>query len=227
MIKFNNTAVFILSGALMLSFASCSMVSEPASTNKIVNPSVSMGLAENVRKPSRGISNNAAVNYAEYELSEDDDLKVMENKIETKYGIDIVFGEEVRTEFSDESEQLIAEKYTDEAKIKKALIDVDGVLKVYPKTFFYQLRLTEDDPVKIYLTGAIKSLTYPDASITALRFLMVLFSSFMLSFSSMSCWSLESFAMTVSLHLIYRFYQTLEWINIGKYAKVRGIKALY
>ena len=167
MIKFKNTAVFIFSGALMLSFASCSMVSEPASTNKIVNPSVSMGLAEDVRKPSRGISNNAAVNYAEYELSEDDDLKVMENKIETKYGIDIVFGEEVRTEFSDESEQLIAEKYTDEAKIKKALIDVDGVLKVYPKTFFYQLRLSEDSPVKIYLTGAIKSLTYPDASITA------------------------------------------------------------
>lgn len=167
MIKFKNIAVFIISGATVLSLASCSMFKEPDTTNKIVNPSVSMGLAEEVRKPSSGVTKIATVNYADYELSESDDLKSMEQKIETKYGLDIVFGEDIRTEFSDESEKLVVEKYTNEENIKKALITFDGIFKIYPKTFFYQLRRSEDSPVKIYLTGAIKSLDYPDASINA------------------------------------------------------------
>ena len=114
MIKFKNIAVFIISGATVLSLASCSMISEPDVTNKIVNPSVSMGLAEEVRKPSSGVTKIATVNYADYELSESDDLKTMEQKIETKYGLDIVFGEDIRTEFSDESEKLVVDKYTNE-----------------------------------------------------------------------------------------------------------------
>ena len=166
--KLINTAVAVLTGALVLSLASCSINSDSAaSTNKTVNPSVSVGLSSEAKKPSDGLSQIAAVNYADHELSEADDLKTLEQKIETKYGVDIVYGGDIRTEFGDESEQLVVEKYTDEANIKKALISVDSVLKIYPKTFLYQLRLSEDNPVKIYLTGHIKSLTYPDASINA------------------------------------------------------------
>lgn len=166
--KFLNAVAAVLTGALVLSIASCGINSDPAaSTNKTVNPSVSVGLSSEAKKPSDGLSQIAAVNYADHELSESDDLKTLEKKIETKYGVDIVYGEDIRTEFGDESEQLVVEKYTDEANMKKALFSVDSVLKIYPKTFLYQLRLSEDNPVKIYLTGHIKSLTYPDASINA------------------------------------------------------------
>lgn len=166
--RFKNTAAAILTGALALSITSCSINSDPSdTTNKIVNPSVSVGLSSEAKKPSDGLSKIAAVNYADHELSEADDLKTLEQKIETKYGVDIVYGGDIRTEFGDESEQLVVEKYTDEANIKKALASVDNILKIYPKTFFYQLRLSEDNPLKIYLTGHIKSLTYPDASINA------------------------------------------------------------
>lgn len=166
--KFKNISAVILSGALVLSSASCSMNNDPVSTtNKIVNPSVSIGLSSEAKKPSNGLTQIASVNYADHVLSEADDLKTMEQKIETKYGVDIVYGENIRTEFGDESEQLVTEKITDEANIKKALLSIDEILKIYPKTFFYQLRLSEDNPVKIYLTGKIKSLTYPDAAINA------------------------------------------------------------
>lgn len=167
MIRFKNITSAALSGALVLSLASCSMITEPDITNKVVNPSVSVGLYEESKKKTGRIIENASVNYDDYVLSESDDLKTMEKKIETKYGIDIVFGDDVRTEFGDESEKLVTEKYTDEANIKTALITFDDILKIYPKTFFYQLRLTEDSPLKIYMTGHIKSLTYPEASINA------------------------------------------------------------
>lgn len=166
MIRFKNITAMLLSGVLVLSLASCS-IGEPDVTNKVVNPSVSVGLSEEARKPTSRLIENAVVNYDDYKLSESDDLKTMEKKIETKYGVDIVFGDEVRTEFGDESEQIVAEKYTNEANIKTALMTLDNILNVYPKTFFYQLRLTEDSPVKIYMTGHIKSLTYPDANINA------------------------------------------------------------
>ena len=158
----------ILAGALVFSFASCSINNDPAATtNKIVNPSVSIGLYSEAKKQTKDLAQIAAVNYADYELSDADDLKAMEQKIEAKYGVDIVYGDDIRTEYGDETEQLVTEKHTDEARIKEALKSVDGILKVYPKTFFYQLRFAEDNPIKIYLTGHIKSLTYPDASITA------------------------------------------------------------
>ena len=167
MIRFKNITAAVLSGTLVLSLASCSMITEPDITNKVVNPSVSVGLYEKKKKKTGRIIENASVNYDDYKLSESDDLKTMEKKIETKYGIDLVFGDDVRTEFGDETEKLVTEKYTDEANIKTALITFDDILKIYPKTFFYQLRLTEDNPLKIYMTGHIKSLTYPDASINA------------------------------------------------------------
>lgn len=168
MIRFINITAAILSGALVFSLASCGINNDPTTTtNKIVNPSVSMGLYTEEKKQSSGLAQIAAVNYADHEVSESDDLKTIEQKVETKYGLDIVFGEDIRTEFSDESEKLVVEKYTNEENIKKALITFDGIFKLYPKTFFYQLRRSEDSPVKIYLTGAIKSLDYPDASINA------------------------------------------------------------
>ena len=103
---FLNAAAALLTGALVLSIASCGINSDPAaSTNKTVNPSVSVGLSSEAKKPSDGLSQIAAVNYADHELSEADDLKTLEQKIETKYGVDIVYGGDVRTEFGDESEQ--------------------------------------------------------------------------------------------------------------------------
>ena len=189
--RFKNISVFILSGALALSFAACSKNSESELTGEVTGSSESTTLTSESSdsetsetsdpEPSETSSENtkssetsesrlaeiAAVNHDDYQLSESDDLKEMEKKIEAKYGLDVVFGEDVRTEFGDESEQLEAEKYTDEVNIRKALITLDDILKLYPKTFFYQLRLSEDSPVKIYMTGPINSLTYPDAAINA------------------------------------------------------------
>ena len=144
MIRFKNITSAALSGALVLSLASCSMITEPDITNKVVNPSVSVGLYEESKKKTGRIIENASVNYDDYVLSESDDLKTMEKKIETKYGIDIVFGDDVRTEFGDESEKLVTEKYTDEANIKTTLITFDDILKIYPKTFFYRGQPAQD-----------------------------------------------------------------------------------
>ena len=167
MINLKKTTAAILSGALALSLASCSNNQDKSDTSKKETyPSVSVEVPP-PKDSSFGLAGLAAVKYSDYALSGDDDIKTLENKIETKYGVDIIYGDDVRTEFSDESEKLTVEKHTDEENIKKALTTLDGILKLYPKTFFYQLRFSEDSPVKIYLTGGIESLTYPEASINA------------------------------------------------------------
>lgn len=159
----------VLAASMLFVAASCSKDKTTTdNTTGITSASAPAGTSsEATSVPSGRLAELAAVDYNAYALSSSDDIKTMEQKIETKYGIDIVFGDAVRTEFGDESENLVTEKYTSEENIKKALISVDEVLKIYPKTFFYQLSPSPDKPVKIYLTGHIKSLTYPDAAINA------------------------------------------------------------
>lgn len=166
MIKFKNITAAILSGALVISLASCGTNPAAPNTAKETYPSVSVEVPP-PKDTSSALAGLASIKYSDYALTDSDDIKTLENKIETKYGVDIVFGNDIRTEFGGVDEDLVVEKYTDEANIKKALITIDDILKIYPKTFFYQLRLSEDNPLKIYMTGHIKSLTYPDAGINA------------------------------------------------------------
>ena len=143
MINLKKTTAAIITGALALSLASCSNKPDtPNNRNRETNPSVSVEVPP-PKDTSFGLAGLAAVKYSDYAPSDTDDAKTLESKIETKYGVDIVYGDDIRTEFGSESEQLKVEKYTDEENIKKALTTIDGILKVYPKTFFYQLRLQE------------------------------------------------------------------------------------
>ena len=180
MMNMRTAAALILSGALMLSFSACSKemvpsASDSSTASSVVETTSSTTAASETSvsqievKPvsSEKLAEIAAVDYADYALSEDDDLKTMEKKIETKYGIDIIYGEDIRTEFGDETEQLSVAKFTDEELIRKAMKSIDEVISIYPKTFLCQLALSEDSPLKIYMTGHIKSITYPDASINA------------------------------------------------------------
>ncbi|SFC88465.1 hypothetical protein [Ruminococcus albus] len=90
-------------------------------------------------------------------FSEDDTTEQIAEKIEEKYGVDIVYGEDIRTVYEEEDETLKAEKYTDDSGIRKALAYVDEALGVFPQGLTEQLISADGSPMKIYLTGTISS----------------------------------------------------------------------
>ena len=88
-------------------------------------------------------------------LSENDTVEQMAEKLENKYGVDIVYGEDIRTRFDEDGEDLRAEKYTDENGIKTAMISVDTALGIFPQGLTMKLVNDDKSPLKIYLTGAV------------------------------------------------------------------------
>ena len=100
-------------------------------------------------------NDNADGDITEYTLSENDTAEQIADKLEKKYGIDIVYGEDIRTRFDEHGEDLRAEKYTDESGIKTAMMSVDEALGIFPHGLTKQLTSEDKSPLRIYLTGAV------------------------------------------------------------------------
>lgn len=92
---------------------------------------------------------------SKYDLKEGDSLEQIVSKMENKYGIDIVYGNDIRTEFKDENETLRAKPNTNDNEIAAALKDIDEGLNALPKGFIRQLPYGKHKILKMYLTGPI------------------------------------------------------------------------
>lgn len=88
-------------------------------------------------------------------FSDSDTIEQIEEKLEQKYGVDIVYGEDIRTRFDEEDEDLRAQKYTEEEGIRRAMTYVDEALAVFPRGLTEQLTYDDGSPLKIYLIGAV------------------------------------------------------------------------
>lgn len=92
---------------------------------------------------------------SQYALEDDDDLDTVVSKMEHKYGVDIVYGNDVRTEFVDENETLTVKPNTNLKDVEAALRSMDEGLGALPKGFLKQLPYGKHKILKIYLTGQI------------------------------------------------------------------------
>ena len=92
---------------------------------------------------------------SKYDLKDDDTLEQIVSKMEAKYGIDIVYGKDVRTTFEDENETLIATPNTNEKDVAIALRSIDEGLNALPKGFIRQLPYGKHKILKMYLTGPV------------------------------------------------------------------------
>ncbi len=92
---------------------------------------------------------------SEYILSDNDTALEMAEKIDKKYKVDVIFGDDIRTVFDVDGDNIHAEKYTNEEGIKTALKSVDEALGVFPQGLTEQLSQSSKGILKIYLTGAI------------------------------------------------------------------------
>ena len=92
---------------------------------------------------------------SKYDLKDGDSLEQIVSKMENKYGIDIVYGNDIRTEFKDENETLRAKPNTNDNEIAAALKDIDEGLNALPKGFIKQLPYGKHKILKMYLTGPI------------------------------------------------------------------------
>jgi len=92
---------------------------------------------------------------SKYDLKDDDSLEQIVSKMEAKYGIDIVYGNDIRTEFVDQNETLRAAKFTNEKDIAIALRSINEGIGCLPKGFMQQLPYGKHKILKLYLTGAI------------------------------------------------------------------------
>ena len=90
-----------------------------------------------------------------YDLKDGDSLEEIVSKMENKYGIDIVYGNDIRTEFKDENETLRAKPFTNEKDTAAALKAIDEGLNALPKGFIKQLPYGKHKILKMYLTGPI------------------------------------------------------------------------
>ena len=88
---------------------------------------------------------------------DDSEIAKLAEEIEKKYGVDIVYGNDIRTDYStdDDSEVLKARAYTDAAGIKNALEQVNEGLRVFPSGLLEKLTSEDGSPMKIYLTGPV------------------------------------------------------------------------
>lgn len=80
---------------------------------------------------------------------EDDELKVMADEIEEKYGIQVAYGENVVTSVTDYT----FEKCTNKGKIMAALTMLDETFAIYPEGMFNKIENGFEEIV-VYLTGA-------------------------------------------------------------------------
>ena len=92
---------------------------------------------------------------SKYDLRDDDSLEQIVSKMEAKYGVDIVYGKDVRTEFEDENETLIATPNTNEKDVATALRSINEGLNALPKGFIRQLPYGKHKILKMYLTGPV------------------------------------------------------------------------
>ena len=92
---------------------------------------------------------------SKYDLKDGDSLEEIVSKMENKYGIDIVYGNDIRTEFKDENETLRAKPFTNEKDTAAALKAIDEGLNALPKGFIKQLPYGKHKILKMYLTGTI------------------------------------------------------------------------
>jgi len=92
---------------------------------------------------------------SKYDLKEGDSLEDVVSKMENKYGIDIVYGNDIRTEFKDENDTITVKPNTNLEDVRKALLAIDEGLNALPKGFLRQLPYGSHNILKIYLTGPI------------------------------------------------------------------------
>ena len=92
---------------------------------------------------------------SKYDLKDDDPLEQIVSKMEAKYGMDIVYGKDIRTKFEDENETLIAAVNTNEKDIAIALRSINEGLNSLPKGFIRQLPYGKHKILKMYLTGPV------------------------------------------------------------------------
>lgn len=110
---------------------------------------------------------NPGEDLSKYDLKDDDNLETIVSKMEQKYGIDIVYGNDIRTEFKDENETLRAKPNTNNKDIEAALRSINEGLNALPQGFIKQLPYGERGILKIYLTGEITIDGTPGSSIPA------------------------------------------------------------
>ena len=92
---------------------------------------------------------------SKYDLRDDDSLEQIVSKMEAKYGVDIVYGNDIRTEFKDENETIKVVPFTNEKDIATALRSINEGLNCLPKGFLKQLPYGKHKTLKLYLTGTI------------------------------------------------------------------------
>lgn len=154
---------------LTIAFTGCksavqdeSVKSNNSSEAEIITEEIS-NLSEHEDKPEdvseTGTKDDADTNSdtSEPTFSEDDSTGQMVEKMEKKYGVDIIYGDDIRTVYEEEDETLKAEKSTDDNGIRTALKHVDEALDVFPQGLTEQLISADGSPMKIYLTGTITS----------------------------------------------------------------------
>ena len=156
------TAVTAL--GLMTAMTACSTAAETTTTTTTTGES-KITAAESSETTTTEESKETSASEADpvdvnrdltaYILSDSDSASQMAEKIEKKYGVDIVYGDEIRTVFDDAGDDIHAEKYTKEDGIKVALKSVDEALAVFPQGLIEQLSYGGKGILKIYLTGAI------------------------------------------------------------------------
>ena len=92
--------------------------------------------------------------YTAPEITDYGTLTEKAGELEDKYGIRILLGTNIPTEFSDYS----AEPFTDPAAIEGSLSVLENVLSLYPPNYFTKLKGNYYRNIVFYLTGALRPL---------------------------------------------------------------------
>ena len=145
---------------------SCSNKTQQASNDQTTAQSQQTAAGTTV-EPTTARPLNPDEDLSMYDLNDDDDLETVVSKMEQKYGIDIVYGNDIRTEFKDENETLIAKPNTNYKEVEAALRAINEGLNALPKGFIKQLEYGSRGILKIYLTGQITVEGVPGSSIPA------------------------------------------------------------
>ena len=147
-------AAVLLTGILL---TSCSRAEGPVQTKAPdIKPSESVAASASESGSSSGtLPFDPDEDLSKYDLNDSDTLEEIVSKMENKYGIDIVYGNDIRTEFKDENETLRAKPNTNNKDIETALRSMDEGLNALPAGFMKQIAYGRHKILKIYLTGTI------------------------------------------------------------------------
>ncbi len=118
-------------------------------------PGGSVTVAGTDTEPQEEFTNAAPTSAQISDYKDDPQVEELARQVEEKYGIDIVYGEDVRRNFGNEEEDLRATAFTSAEGIKTAIRSVDEAFSAFPKGLTSQLADEKRGTLKVYLLGAV------------------------------------------------------------------------